>query len=532
MTAGSGTTSQEPVPSRAPVYARNMVATSQPLAAQAGITMLGAGGNAVDAALAAAMALTVVEPTGCGLGSDAFAIVWDGLRLHGLNASGRAPAAWTPDYFAGRETMPQRGWDSVTVPGVVGGWMALWKRFGALPLATIAAPAITYARHGFQVSPSVAFRWAFEAGIHRGEPGFAAAFLIDGRAPRTGEVFRLPALADSIEDIVATEGDSFYRGSLADRIVADARANGGAMSLDDLGAERPDWVDTVAVGFAGTSVHEIPPNGHGIAALIALGIAEQAGIGRRPVDDIETLHLAIEAMKLAIADGAEYVGDPRSLRLRPADLLDPAYLARRARLIDGDWAGDPGNGVPGPGGTVYLASADASGMMVSFIQSNFMGFGSGVVVPGTGISLQNRGSGFTLRSGHANTVGPGKRPAHTIIPGFVLNADGGALMALGVMGGPMQPQGHLQLLLRTLVYGQDPQVAIDAPRWRVISGRKVAVEPGFDPRLVAGLRARGHDIVEPPDGVFAFGGAQMIMRVGGGYVGGSDPRKDGQAVGF
>jgi gamma-glutamyltranspeptidase/glutathione hydrolase len=221
-----------------------------------------------------------------------------------------------------------------------------------------------------------------------------------------------------------------------------------------------------------------------------------------------------------------------SLRLRPTDLLDGAYLAERVSLIDPGRAGDPGHGVPGPGGTVYLATGDASGMMVSFIQSNFMGFGSGVVVPGTGISLQNRGSGFTLRPGHANTVGPGKRPAHTIIPGFVLGRDGGALMALGVMGGPMQPQGHLQLLLRTLVYGQDPQVAIDAPRWRVISGRKVAVEPGFDPKLIDGLRARGHEIVEPPDGVFAFGGAQVVMRTGGGYVGGSDPRKDGQAVGF
>jgi gamma-glutamyltranspeptidase/glutathione hydrolase len=509
-----------------------MVATSQPLAAQAGLGMLAAGGNAVDAALAAAMALTVVEPTGCGLGSDAFAIVWDGQRLHGLNASGRAPAAWTPEYFAGREKMPQRGWDSVTVPGAVGGWMALWKRFGSLPLATIAGPAIGYARDGFQVSPSIAFRWAFEAGIHGGEPGFAEAFLIDGRAPRTGEVFRLPALAESIGDIVATEGESFYRGVLAARMVADAKAHGGAMTVEDLAAERPDWVDTVALPFAGNSVHEIPPNGHGIAALVALGIAERAGIGRRRADDIETLHIAIEAMKLAMVDATEYVADPPSLRIRPTDLLDGAYLAERASVIDSDRAGDPGYGVPRPAGTVYLATGDGSGMMVSFIQSNFMGFGSGVVVPGTGISLQNRGSGFTLRPGHANAVGPRKRPAHTIIPGFVLGKDGRALMALGVMGGPMQPQGHLQLLLRTLVYGQDPQVAIDAPRWRIISGRRVAVEPGFDPKLVDGLRDRGHEIADPPDGAFAFGGAQMIMRTGAGYVGGSDARKDGQAVGF
>ena len=532
MTAGAAAETFGGASSRAPVHARNMVATSQPLAAQAGLQMLLAGGNAADAALAAAITLPVVEPTGCGLGSDAFAIVWDGQRLHGLNASGHAPAAWTPDYFAGQEKMPVSGWDSVTVPGAVGGWVTLWRRFGSLPLATIAAPAVAYARDGFPVSPSIAHRWAFEAGLHGARPGFAEAFLRDGRAPRTGEVFRIPALADSIEEIVATEGESFYRGSLAARMAADCRAHGGAMTETDLAAEAPDWVDTLSVDFAGASVHEIPPNGHGVAALIALGIAERAGIGTRPVDDIETLHVAIEAMKLAMADAAEYVADARSLRLDPADLLADPYLARRARLIDLARACDPGHGVPGPGGTVYLAAADASGMMVSLIQSNYMGFGSGVVVPRTGISLQNRGAGFTLAPGLANTVGPRKRPAHTIIPGFVMGGDGQPLMALGVMGGPMQPQGHLQILIRTLIYGENPQAAVDVPRWRVISGRKVALEPGFDPGLAAQLRARGHEIVDPPDGVFAFGGAQVIRRTAGGYVGGSDPRKDGQAVGF
>ncbi|HET7716629.1 MAG TPA: gamma-glutamyltransferase, partial [Bauldia sp.] len=279
--------------------------------------------------------------------------------------------------------------------------------------------------------------------------------------------------------------------------------------------------------------HEIPPNGQGIATLIALGIAERAGVGDRPVDDAETIHIAIEATKLALADIAEYLADAAHLRIRAEDLLSPAYLAERAAMIDPARAGDPAHGAPKPGGTVYLATGDASGMMVSFIQSNFMGFGSGVVVPGTGISLQNRGVGFTLRPGHANTVGPRKRPAHTIIPGFALHGDGRPLMAFGVMGGPMQPQGHLQLALRTIIHGQDPQVAIDAPRWRVMSGRKVAVEPEFDPGVVAALRRLGHDIVvDPADAVFAFGGAQIVMRSGEGYVGGSDRRKDGQAVGF
>ncbi|MCB1498932.1 MAG: gamma-glutamyltransferase family protein [Bauldia sp.] len=532
MTGDSSPVDAEPVPSRAPVYARNMVATSQPLAAQAGLAMLAAGGNAVDAALATAMALTVVEPTGCGLGSDAFAIVWDGTRLHGLNASGRAPAAWTPDRFAGLERMPERGWDSVTVPGAIGGWIALWRRFGSLPLTTIAGPAIGYARDGYPVSPSIAFRWQHEAGILAGQPGFDA-FLIEGRAPRPGELFRLPALAESLAAIAASEGEAFYRGALAERMVAHARAHGGAITEADFAAETPDWVETLSVDFAGAAIHEIPPNGQGISALIALGIAERAGIGRYGVDAVETVHVAIESTKLAMADAAEYVADPRHLRLDPADLLDPAYLAGRAGLIDRTRAGDPGHGTPRPGGTVYLAAADAAGMMVSLIQSNYMGFGSGVVVPGTGISLQNRGVGFTLTPGRANTVGPGKRPLHTIIPGFAMDATGAPLMAFGVMGGPMQPQGHLQLAIRTLLYGQDPQVAIDAPRWRVVTGRTVAVEADFDPGLVKALGAMGHDIVvDPPDSVFAFGGAQIVMRSAAGYVGGSDGRKDGQAVGF
>ncbi|MBN9023659.1 MAG: gamma-glutamyltransferase family protein [Rhizobiales bacterium] len=510
-----------------------MVATSQPLAAQAGLAMLARGGNAVDAALATTFALTVVEPTGCGLGSDAFAIVWDGARLHGLNASGHSPAAWTPDLFAGREKMPERGWNAVTVPGAVGGWIALWRKFGSLPLATLAEPAIGYARDGFAVSPSIAFRWEHEVGLLSGQPGFAETFTIDGRAPRTGETMRLPALAASLALIAESEGEAFYRGELAARMVAHARSEGGAMSADDLAAERPDWVATISVGFAGSRVHELPPNGQGMTALIGLGIAERAGIGSHPVDDVETLHVAIEATKLAIVDTAEYLADPGHLRVGLEDLLSPSYLDERAKLVDPARAGDPGHGAPKPSGTVYLATGDAGGMMVSLIQSNYMGFGSGVVVPGTGISLQNRGAGFTLRPGHANTVGPRKRPAHTIIPGFAMNGDGTPLMSFGVMGGPMQPQGHLQLAIRTMLYGEDPQSAIDSPRWRVVSGRKVAVEADFDPRLIAALAAKGHDVVvDPPDSVFAFGGAQIVRRDGAGYVGGSDARKDGQAVGF
>jgi gamma-glutamyltranspeptidase/glutathione hydrolase len=516
---------------RSPVFGRDVIATSHPLASQAGMAMLIRGGNAVDAAVAAAMALTVVEPTGCGIGSDAFAIVWDGTELHGLNSSGRSPAAWTPARFAGRDAMPQLGWDSVTVPGAVAAWTKLAHRFGRLPLAEVAAPAIRFAREGFAVTPIIAKLWRRAAGVLGGQPGFAECFLPNGRAPRAGEVFRSEAHARTLESIAETAGESFYRGDLARAMVADARRHGGAMTLEDLAAHSADWVGTLSQAYADAVVHELPPNGQGIATLIGLGILETLVTGAHGVDDPDMVHLAIEATKLAMADVEAYVADPGTMTVSAASLLDPAYLTGRARLIDPARAGDPGHGAPGPGGTVCLSAADRSGMMVSFIQSNYMGFGSGVVVPGAGISLQNRGAGFSLRPGHANEVGPRKRPFHTIIPGFAMNRDGSPLMAFGLMGGLMQAQGHLQLAIRILAHGQNPQAAADAPRWRVLSGRKVAAEPGMNARLVEALKARGHEIVvERPDALFAFGGAQIVLRGEEGYMAGSDPRKDGQAL--
>ena len=512
---------------------RNVVSTSQPLAAQAGLRMLQAGGNAVDAALAAAMALTVVEPTGCGLGSDAFAIVWDGKELHGLNASGRSPAAWSADRFKGQAEMPVKGWDTVTVPGAVSAWSALSRRFGRLPFADLAAPAIAYAREGFPVSPIIARLWALGADRLRDQPGFAECFLPQGRAPRASELFRSEAHARTLEAIADTHGEAFYRGPLAQAMAAHSKTCGGVMTEQDLASHSVDWCGTLAQPFAGSVVHEIPPNGQGIAALMAMGILEALGVGQHPVDHVDTVHCTIEAMKLALADLDHYNADPASMRVAPGALLDPGYLADRARLIDMQRAGDPGHGAPRPGGTVYLAAADAGGMMVSFIQSNYMGFGSGVVVPGTGISLQNRGNGFSLQPGHANEVGSGKRPSHTIIPAFAKHADGTPQMAFGVMGGPMQSQGHLQMALRVLRYGQNPQAAADAPRWRVTGGRGVAVEPGFDAEVVRVLATRGHAVqVEGGNGVFAFGGAQLVLKHGEAYVAGSDPRKDGQAVAY
>lgn len=522
-----------PYPSqRSPVLARNVVCASQPLAAQAGLRMLLQGGNAVDAAVAAAIASTVVEPTANGVGSDAFAVVWDGTDLHGLNASGRAPAAWDAARFAGGETMPRRGWDSVTVPGVVSSWAALSRRFGALPFERLFEPAVDYARRGFAVSPLIAALWQRIAPNYADQPGFAEAFLPGGRAPAAGEIFRNAPLAGTLEAIAATGGEAFYRGALAEALVAHAARHGGAMTRDDLAAHEAHWCGTLSQRIGDVDVHEIPPNTQGIATLIALGILARHDLRRHAVDSVEAMHLQIEAMKLAFADVEAFVGDPASMQIDPRSLLADDYLDARAALIDPARAGDFGAGAPRQGGTVYLAAADAAGMMVSFIQSNYEGFGSGVVVPGTGISLQNRGMGFSLRPGHPNLVGSRRLPLHTIIPGFAMRT-GKPAMSFGVMGGPMQAQGHLQLAVRTQLYGQNPQAASDAPRWQVVSGRKVLVEAGMPESIVAGLLARGHEVRrESPQAAFAFGGAQLILRGDDGYVAGSDHRKDGTAVGF
>lgn len=518
---------------RQPVLAKNVVATSQPLAAQAGLRMLLKGGNAVDAAVAAAITLTVVEPTSNGIGSDAFAIIWDGSELHGLNASGRSPAGWTPERFAQYVVMPQRGWDTITVPGAVSAWRAASDRFGKLEFKELFEPAIGYARDGYTVSPIIAHSWGRAAAVLAGEPGFAEAFMPGGAAPNVGEVFKLPAMADTLEKIASTVTTSFYSGSLARKIVAFSDACGGTMTLEDLSSHQADWCGTVSLPWYGYEIHEIPPNGQGIAALIALGILEAlGGLEKVSPDSAESMHLQIEAMKLAFADLHRYVSDPKWMEFEPKTLLQPEYLRSRAQLIDPNKASFPTYGVPPKSGTVYLATADEQGMMVSFIQSNYMGFGSGVVVPGTGISLQNRGNCFRAEQGHPNSVGPRKRPFHTIIPGFVTKG-GQAVMSFGVMGGAMQAQGHVQMAIRVLLHGQNPQAASDAARWQVLDGSKVAVEAAMSPETVEVLRSLGHDVsVESGWANQAFGGAQLILRQGDGYIAGSDQRKDGQAVGF
>lgn len=513
---------------RKPVLAGNVVCTSQPLAAQAGLRMLAEGGGAVDAAIATAIALTVVEPVSNGIGSDAFAIVFDGRQLHGLNASGRSPAAWTPEYFGGN-AVPAVGWDSVTVPGAVSAWVELHAKFGKLPFERLFEPAIGYGRNGFLVSPTVAEQWAAQVPLFEHQPGFAEAFLPGGRAPKPGERVAFPDHAATLEKIAATKGEAFYRGELAAQLEAHAQAHGGALRAADLDAHRADWVGTISGAYRGYTVHEIPPNGHGIVALIALGILENFDMASLPVDSADSVHLQIEAVKLAFADAEAYVADIEHMPFRPERLLNAEYLRQRGALIDQKRAKPASAGAPS-GGTVYLTAADSAGMMVSMIQSNYMGFGSGVVVPGTGISLQNRGANFVAAEDHPNRVGPSKRPYHTIIPGFVTK-DGDPVMSFGVMGGTMQPQGHTQVMVRIADYGQNPQAACDGPRFRWVQGMQVSCERGFPRATLDELRSRGHDLIAVDD-YNQFGSCQAIWRLDGGYAAASDPRRDGQAAGF
>lgn len=534
-----------PYPSRRiPVFARNVVSTSHPLAAQAGLRMLLKGGCAVDAAIAAAAVMMLVEPVSNGLGSDCFAIVWDGKRLHGLNSSGTAPAGWSVDYFKkkygtgpdGLASQPKRGWDAVTVPGAVAGWTALHEKFGKLSFDTLMEPAIEIAERGYAVPPVVAHKWQLAADELHSQPGYAQVFMPHGRAPQVGEHFRIPDAAWTLRRIAASGGRDYYEGEIAERIAAFSKECGGAMTLHDLRGYRPAWVDPISQSYRGYELHEIPPNGQGIAALIALGICEHFDLKGMGVDTVQSQHVQIEAMKLAFSDLYRYVADPHSMEVTPGQMLDPAYLASRAKLIDLDKASYPAAGRPAAGGTIYMSAADESGMMISFIQSNYMGFGSGVVVPGTGISLQNRGVGFSMDPKSANVVEGGKRPFHTIIPGF-LTQGGRPVMSFGVMGGDMQPQGHLQTAIRMIDYDQQPQAACDAPRWKLNRDQTLDVESSMERNVVEGLAKMGHRLKSVDDPYMDFGAGQFIWRMSPddnekGYVAASDPRRDGLAAGF
>ena len=519
-----------PYPSRRmPILAKNIVATSQPLASQAGLRMLLKGGNAVDAIIATAIAITVVEPTSNGIGSDAFAILWDGKKLVGLNASGRSPAAWTPEYFSKYKKMPLQGWDTVTVPGAVSAWVELSKKYGQLSFQELFEPAIDYAKNGFLVSPITGDVWNPLSRVFKQFPEFCNAFLRNGKAPKPGELFKFPAQARTLELIAKTEGHAFYHGELAKKIEEHSKKTGGLMTRLDLENHTVTWVNPIKIGYKGVELHEIPPNGQGLAALIMLGILKQFDISSYDPDSTESIHLQLEAMKLAFADAHRYISDPSTLEFEPTYLLDSNYLKERASLISNEKAQEYKYGVPKHGDTVYLTAADENGMMISYIQSNYFAFGSGIVIPDTGISLQNRGAGFVLEEGHPNQVGPNKRPYHTIIPAFVTRKNE-PLMSFGVMGGDFQPQGHAQMMVRIFEYKQNPQAANDAPRWQVKDGVNVIVEPEFNEQTVKDLIKKGHKVTTSH--FVEFGGSQMIYKVEGGYVASSDPRKDGQAVGF
>lgn len=518
---------------RSTVYAPNGVAaTSQPLATTAALEILRDGGNAIDAAVAAAAVLNVVEPYMTGIGGDMFAILWDAEqeRLVGLDGSGLSGSKIDVEALAKVwEEVPNRGAATVTVPGALAGWNALIESYGDLSLAEVLAPAIRIAEQGFPVTPIIAQDWAGTVDTLNSNDGAAATFLVDGEAPAAGDWFRNPDLARTFRRIAEGGPGVFYGGELGREIVAGLDELGGFLTVGDLAKHEVRWVEPLSVDYKDYTLYELPPAGQGIAALQMLKMLEGFDFSGMVHNSSAYLHTLIEAKKLAYADLARYVADPDHMDVRPEALLDPDYLARRAALIDPARAmarAEPGRFAT-ESDTVYLTVADRHGNMISFINSVSWYFGSGVVVPGTGVVLQNRGAGFTLEAGHPNRIGPNKRPFHTIIPAFVTR-DGEPWLSFGVMSGSMQPQGHVQVLLNLIEFGMDPQEAVDAARFRHLNGNRVAVE-NLHPEVAASLAELGHDL-ENPTGI-AFGGAQLILKLERGWAAGSDPRKDGIAAG-
>lgn len=514
------------------VYARKgMVATSQTLAAQAGLEMLKKGGNAVDAAIAAAACLTVVEPTSNGIGGDAFALVWTEGRLYGLNASGPAPKAVSAEEIkkAGHKEMPRFGWIPVTVPGAPSAWAELSKRFGKLSLTEVLSPAIGYAYEGYPVSPTVAAAWnrAFRlySSLLKGEEYkyWFETFAGHGRPPEPGETWRSAAHAYTLEKIAVTKAEDFYRGELAERIDNFSKKYAGYLRKEDLSEYYPEWVEPIKINYRGYDVWEIPPNGHGMVALMALNILKGFEFTER--DTAYTFHKQIEAIKLAFADGMEYITDPEAMSISVDWLLSDDYARQRRKLI-GDTALFAQPCSPPDGGTVYLATADEDGNMVSFIQSNYKGFGSGLVVPGTGISLHNRGYGFALDETHVNCVAPKKKTYHTIIPGFITKGNK-PIGPFGVMGGFMQPQGHLQIVMNTIDFNMNPQNALDAPRWMWVKGKTIYIEYQFQSSIAKALERAGH-VIKPQLDCTPFGRGQIIWKTDDNTLAGAtEPRTDG-----
>ncbi|MED1560547.1 gamma-glutamyltransferase [Alkalihalobacillus alcalophilus ATCC 27647 = CGMCC 1.3604] len=511
---------------------KGMVATSQPLAAEAGLQILKQGGNAIDAAIATAACLTVVEPTSNGIGGDAFALVWTKGELHGLNSSGFSPKNISIEAIKerGYSEMPKHGWIPVTVPGAPAAWAELSKRFGKLPLTEVLKPAIEYAEEGFPISPVLGKMWARAYRHYKnsweGEEfqNWFDTFAPNGRAPEIGEIWSSPSHAKSLRSIAESNGESFYRGELADKIAACSNQYNGFLTKEDLAAYKPEWVKPIRVNYRGYDVWEIPPNGQGLVALLALNTLKGYQFGS--YESVDRYHKQIEAVKLAFADGLKYITEAEKMSVSVSSLLSEGYAVMRREKIT-DTAEVPEAGTPPKGGTVYLATADEEGNMVSFIQSNYMGFGSGIVVPGTGIALQNRGHNFSLDPNHDNRLEGGKRTFHTIIPGF-LTKDDEAIGPFGVMGGFMQPQGHVQVIMNTIDAELNPQAALDAPRWQWLEDKKVMVEPHFPLHLAQELERKGHQVSVALD-TSSFGRGQIIWRdpKTGVFQGGTEFRTDG-----
>jgi len=528
-------------PGRSVVRAQHgMVASSQPLASQVGLDVLKRGGNAVDAAIAMAAMLNVTEPMMTGIGGDAFAIIyWSKTKeLKGLNASGRAPRSLTRDYFAKKnlKSIPNGGMEAVTVPGAFDGWVALVDKYGTMKMADLLAPAIAYAENGFPVMEKTSEDWQAEVRKLQRTPAATANYLVEGRAPRAGEIFRQPNLARTLRTLANGGRDAFYKGEIARAIVDYCKKNGGFISMEDLAATKSDWVDLISTNYRGYTVYEIPPNGQGLTALLALNILEGFDLSTLSAQPSRYYHTMIEAMKIAFADRNRYIADPGFAKVPVAELLSKSYAVKRRGLINSEKALDsvpPGDLNLGSD-TTYLSVVDKDGNAVSFINSLFDAFGSGVVAGDTGIVLQNRGTGFSLDPDHPNRLEPGKRPFHTIIPAMVFK-DGQLFMSFGVMGGAIQPQGHVQVLVNIIDLGMDLQEALDAPRFRFMTGKNVLFEDELTAPVIEKLIAMGHVRATPP-GVLrsSMGGGQAIMidPATKTLMGASDPRKDGMALGY
>lgn len=523
---------------RSLVYGVNgMAATSQPLAAQAGIDVLKAGGNAVDAAIAMAATMTVVEPCSNGLGGDCFALVWMNGELKGMNSSGKSPALTDANkyYKRGIKSIPMYGVDPITVPGVVRGWKKLHDEFGQMKFERVFDDAIRLASEGFAVTPVIAKIWEKEVELHTREninkpefQPFFDTFTLNGRAPKAGEIWKCPEQAETLTKLAKSGGEAMYTGELADRIDEFLKMHGGALRKSDLESHRAEMVEPVGIEYRGYNIWELPPNGQGITALMALNILKEMDLSMK--ESVDTVHKQMEAMKLAYTDARAYISDPDTMKIQVSELLSSQYASERRNLIS-EKAMVPEPGHPDAGGTIYLCCADKWGNMVSLIQSNYKNFGSGIVIPHTGIAMHNRGIGFNLNPQSPNCLAPNKRPYHTIIPGFITK-DAKAVGTFGVMGGYMQPQGHVQVIMNMLDFGLNPQEALDAPRWQWMEGLRFEFEDNLLPDKIQELTERGHQIYVNPDSI-NFGRGQIIIRNENGvYMGATEPRADGACLGF